>query len=129
MNESRWWQYVTSVAGPAQNTEIADHAGIDKSNLTRWRQGSRPRVEFVLKFARAYGQPVIAALAAAEYITDDEAGIREVKIGAEELSDVDLAEELLRRAQAREQGASGRQSDYDLAARERSRDRGYDLDQ
>lgn len=79
----------------------ADRIGVDKSNFTRWKQGNRPAVEFVLKFARSYGRPVIEALAAAEYITDAEARIREVKVGVRDLSDVALARELLERAESR----------------------------
>lgn len=101
MNESRWWNYVQTVAGNVQAKDIADVVGIDKSNVTRWKQGSRPAVEFVLKFARAYGRPVIEALAESGFITDAEAGIREVKIGTAELTDVDLAREILARAERR----------------------------
>ena len=100
VGETRWWKYVNSIAGDVQNTEIADRVGIDKSDLTRWARGSRPTVEFVLKFARKYKQPVIVALAAAEYITDSEADIREVKVGVRDLSTVDLARELLERVEA-----------------------------
>lgn len=106
MNETRWWKYVTDTAGDVQNKDIADRVGIDRSNVTRWSQGSKPAVEFVLKFARSYGQPVVAALAAAGYITDAEAQVREVKVGVEDLSDVELARELLRRVE--EQSATPR---------------------
>lgn len=92
---------MTDIAGDIQYKEIADRVGIDKSNVTRWSKGSKPAVEFVLKFARSYGQPVVAALAAAGYITDTEAQVREVKIGVEEISDIDLARELLRRIEGR----------------------------
>lgn len=101
VNETRWWNYVQAVAGDVQAKEIADLVGIDKSNVTRWKQGSRPAVEFVLKFARAYGRPVIEALAESGFITDAEAGIREVKIGTADLTDVELARELLTRAEQR----------------------------
>lgn len=101
MNETRWWKYVQSVAGDVQAKDIADRVGIDKSNVTRWKQGNRPAVEFVLKFARTYGRPVVEALAAGEYITDAEARVREVKVGVSDLSDIDLARELLARVEAR----------------------------
>lgn len=109
MDGTRWWKYVQSVAGAdTQAKDIADTVGIDKSNVTRWKQGSRPAVEFVLKFARRYGRPVVEALANAEYITDGEANLREVKIGVDDLSDVELAAELLRRAEARDTDSAGR---------------------
>lgn len=104
MNETRWWKFVQSVAGDVQAKDIADRVGIDKSNVTRWKQGSRPAVEFVLKFARAYERPVVEALAASEYITDKEASVRTVKVGVSDLSDVDLASELLVRVQKRDRG-------------------------
>ncbi|MGN8024737.1 hypothetical protein [Microbacterium sp. 22242] len=101
MGETRWWIYVQTVAGKVQAIEVANKVGIDKSNVTRWKQGNRPAVEFVLKFARSYDRPVVEALAEAEYITDAEARIREVKINVQDLSDVALARELLSRAEAR----------------------------
>lgn len=102
MTDTRWWKYVQTVAGDAPNNEIADRAGIDKSNLTRWKQGSRPAVDFVLKFARSYGRPVVEALAEGEYITDAEAALREVKIGVTDLGTIELARELLTRVEAAE---------------------------
>ncbi|QLD10926.1 helix-turn-helix domain-containing protein [Microbacterium oleivorans] len=136
MNETRWWKYVQVVAGDVQAKEIADVVGIDKSNVTRWKQGSRPAVEFVLKFARAYGRSVIEALAESEYITDDEANIREVKIGAEDLSEVDLARELLGRVERRASsnvtvgrfGVRGSAQDERAVAKKKGRDRGEDTD-
>lgn len=101
MNETRWWAYVQKIAGDIAAKEIADQAGIDKSNVTRWKQGSRPGVDFVLKFARSFDRPVIEALVESEYITEDEAGIREVKVGAADLTDLQLAREHLDRAQRR----------------------------
>jgi len=113
MSETRWWKYVQGVAGDTQAKDIADHVGIDKSNVTRWKQGGKPAVDFVLKFARAYGRPVVEALADAEYITDAEAAVREVKVGADELSDVELARELLVRAEARAAERPATQHDID----------------
>lgn len=104
VNETRWWKFVQAVAGDVQAKDIADLVGIDKSNVTRWKQGSRPAVEFVLKFARAYDRPMVEALAASEYITDAEANVRTVKAGVADLSDVDLARELLTRVEGRDRG-------------------------
>lgn len=134
MNESRWWKYVQAVAGDVQAKEIADRVGIDKSNVTRWKQGGRPAVEFVLKFARTYHRPVVEALAAAEYITDAEANVREVKTGVSDLTDVELASELLSRAERRERGnvvegrfgVRGVVQDERAVAKKKGRDRGGD---
>lgn len=108
MSDTRWWLYVNDVAGDVQFKDIADRVGIDKSNVTRWSKGSRPAVEFVLKFARAYGQPVVAALAEAEYITDSEANMREVKVGVGDLTELELARELLARLEREEPTSSVR---------------------
>lgn len=134
VNETRWWKYVQVVAGDVQAKEIADIVGIDKSNVTRWKQGSRPAVEFVLKFARAFGRPVVEALAESEYITDDEANLREVKIGAEDLTEVELARELLDRVERRASsnvtvgrfGLAREVPDERAIAKTKGRDRGED---
>ncbi|WP_158685484.1 helix-turn-helix domain-containing protein [Microbacterium halophytorum] len=101
MSETRWWAYVQQTVGDVTAKEAADRMGVDKSNFTRWKQGGKPAVEFVLRFARSYGRPVIEALTEAEYITDSEAALREVRVGVGDLSDVELAQELLRRAETR----------------------------
>lgn len=103
MEQSRWWNYVRDVIGDTTAKDVADHVGIDKSNVTRWKQGSKPAVEFVLKFARAYGVNVLNALVEAGFITNEEAGTLEVQIGKtaaiSKASSAELLEELLRRAQ------------------------------
>lgn len=109
MTETRWFTYVQRVTGGIPATDAADFVGIDKSNFTRWKKGSKPTVDFVLKLARAYSRPVLEALAEAEYITDAEARLREVKVGVEDLSDSALARELLRRIEERS-NASGASS-------------------
>lgn len=158
MTDTRWWKYVQSVAGDTQAKDIADRVGIDKSNLTRWKQGSRPAVEFVLQFARKYNRPVVESLAAAEYITDAEANIREVKVGASDLGNAELIAELARRLDSAEKRSAPPAPKNELpfmpisefmrlrraenvpspehtetpahkrAARKRSRDRGEDTD-
>lgn len=134
VNETRWWKYVQVVAGAVQAKDIADRVGIDKSNVTRWKQGGRPAVEFVLKFARSYDRPVVEALAEGEYITDAEARIREVKTGVEDLTEIELARELLARVEARQGsnvvegrfGVRGRAEDDRAVAKTKGRDRGGD---
>lgn len=121
MEQTRWWKYVVSVAGDIQNKDIADEVGIDKSNVTRWSKGSRPAVEFALKFARAYNQSVVVALTEAGYITDEESNVREVRVGVKDLSDLELARELHVRMEEREQAEAQRDMElhperYALAA-------------
>lgn len=98
MKETRWWRYVEAVAEGASGVEIARKVQFDQSAVSRWKKGERPGWEFVLKFARAYNRNVLEALVEAEFITEDEAKLREVKVGVRDLTDVALAEELLRRA-------------------------------
>lgn len=62
---------------------------------------------FVVKFARAYDRNVLEALAAAEFISDEEARLTEVKIGVSDLSTVQLAQELLDRAEDAERRQRG----------------------
>lgn len=96
--ETRWWAYVQNVAGrDVPNREIADRVGIDKANVSRWKGGARPDVYFAIKFARAYCRPVIEALVEGDYITEEEANLREVPVRTADLTTVALAEELLAR--------------------------------
>jgi transcriptional regulator with XRE-family HTH domain len=97
---TRWWQYVERITRGASGAEIARKVEFDQSAISRWKNGERPRWDFVLKFARAYGRNVLEALAEAEYITDAEANVHEVKVEIEDLSMEQLAEEMLRRVRA-----------------------------
>lgn len=97
MSTTRWWKYVESVAGDASNVEIARHVDIDPSAVSRWKKGQNPDIGFVVKFARQYNRNVLEAVAAAEFITDAEAALREVRAHVGDLSSDELAVELLRR--------------------------------
>jgi hypothetical protein len=77
--------------------EAATRAGFDESAMTRWKKGLNADPKFVVQFARAFHQNVLKALAEAELITDDEAGLHEVRIGVEDMSTHQLLEELARR--------------------------------
>jgi transcriptional regulator with XRE-family HTH domain len=96
-DRTRWWLYVESVGRGAQQNEIAARADLDNSLLTRWKKGQAPAPQHVLKFARAYGRNVLEAFVAAEYITDDDAALREVTVGLDSYTDQELSDELLRR--------------------------------
>lgn len=56
-------------------TVAAKKADISASNFTRWKQGARADPDFVLKIARAYDADVLEALVAADFLTDEEAGL------------------------------------------------------
>ena len=94
---TRWWNYVQMITKGDSQTEIADRAGFDKSAISRWKRGLGTDVTFIVKFARAYDRPPVEALAAYGIISDDEADVREVKVGLADLTSEALAAELLRR--------------------------------
>lgn len=95
--DSRWWQYVQAVTGGAGGSEIAKRIGIDPSHLTRWKNGQIPAPPFVYKFAQTYNRNPLEAYVAAEFLTEDDVELREVRIGAEELTNDQLLEEIRRR--------------------------------
>lgn len=97
MNTTRWWAYVERVTNNAGGVEIAHKVQFDPSAVSRWKRGDNPRWDFVLKFARAYNRNVLEALVEAEFITEEEASLREIKAGVEDLTTVELLEEALKR--------------------------------
>lgn len=94
---TRWYQYVQSVTEGMTAKEVATRAEFDQSAMTRWKNGMNVDPKFAVQFARAFHQNVLHALAEAELITDEEADLREVKIGLDEISTQRLLEELARR--------------------------------
>ncbi|NKS54749.1 hypothetical protein GS500_18155 [Rhodococcus hoagii] len=115
MTETQWWRFVEELIGDDNAQEAAARAGFSKSNFTRWKQGARADPDFVVKLVRAYGGSVLDGLVAAGFITQSEASVRIQKQRVTELSDTELANELLRRAKAREAGFRSA-DDYELAA-------------
>jgi|SRR5690625_3388587 len=66
---STWWQYVSRVSHGAEQKSIAAVVEIDQSSVSRWkREGKAPSAETVIKFARAYGEPVVTALIVAGHL-------------------------------------------------------------
>lgn len=101
MNETRWWTYLQNLMGDQSQLEAAKFIGISKSNITRWKDGARAAPDFVVKVARAYNANVLEALVAAEFITEEEAKLREIKVGGIALSDASnrqLLDEINRRS-------------------------------
>jgi hypothetical protein len=82
MTATSWWEYVSDAMGDMSALEAGRKAGFDASAFTRWKKGASPDVGFVVKFARAFDLNVLQALVAAEIITEDEAGTREIRVGA-----------------------------------------------
>lgn len=87
--------------GDQTQLEAARHIGISKSNITRWKDGTRAAPDFVVKVARAYGANVLEALVEAEFITEEEAQLTRVapELDLTKIDGADLAAELDRRIQ------------------------------
>jgi len=97
MNKYQWWDYVQRVTNNAGGVEIARKVEFDPSAVSRWKKGENPRWDFVLKFAEAYDRNVLEALTAAGFITKEQADLREVKVGVEDIDTIALLEEVIRR--------------------------------
>lgn len=81
--------------------DAAKKAGFNQSAFTRWKGGAKADPEFVVKFARAFGLNVLEALVEAEFITEGEAGLKEVYIGGVRLEDAtnqQILDEIMRRS-------------------------------
>lgn len=99
MEETRWWRYLSGLMGEETATEAARRSGISSSNFTRWKKGARADPDFVVKIARAYETNVLKALVEAEFITEEEANLRELApvMNLQDISADALLEELQRR--------------------------------
>lgn len=91
-----WWTYVTEKSGGATQTEIAERTGLTQPTVNRWRT-SKPKVDNVIAFARAYDRPVLEAFVAAELISKEDAEITEVAADLAEVPTDDLLAEIRRR--------------------------------
>ena len=81
-------------------SKAAKIVGINSSNFTRWKKGARADPDFVVKIARAYNRNVLEALVAADFITEEEAGLKERDSSVSDLRTAtgeQLANEVLRR--------------------------------
>ncbi|WP_051761338.1 GIY-YIG nuclease family protein [Microbispora rosea] len=95
-----WWEYVEHVTNRATQAAIANATGVDKVTVWRWRaERATPKPEVAIRLARAYGRPVLEALAASGAITYEEASVTEVVVerGISDIGDEDLLAEMRRR--------------------------------
>ena len=104
---TRWYDYVLNVSDGLTAKETADRAGFDQSAMTRWKNGANADPKFVVQFARAFHRNVLEALVEAELITDDEADLREVRIGVRDISTHQMLEELANRIENHTAKATG----------------------
>ncbi len=101
MTETSWWRYIQRHAQKATNAELARMTGLEASAFSRWSKGKPADAQAVVTVARALRRSPVEALAAAGFITEEEAGLREVPA---DLSDAEpeelfaaLQDRLLRR--------------------------------
>jgi hypothetical protein len=93
-----WWSYVTRTAPGRTRAEIGGLAGVDPSQVSRWRSGGTPRPENAIRFARGAGGDPVEALVVAGFLAADEASAATViRTGAGDLSDEDLLAEIRER--------------------------------
>lgn len=99
MSSETWAEYVRRVTAHLSQAKAAELAGVNAAAVSRWVRGEAPRAESVVAFARALGVPPVEALVAAGYISSTEANHAiEVRTPISDYSDVELLDELRRRA-------------------------------
>lgn len=93
-----WSTYVRSVTGDLPLDAIAHRAHVDRATIWAWLAGKRtPSADTAIRFARGYGRNPIEALAAAGFITTDEADLRTTDADPADLPTADLLAEIARR--------------------------------
>ncbi len=96
-----WPVYLRIITDGAPGVEIAKRAAVPNSTVSRWLDGSaHPRPKQVVKIARAYEVDPLQALIAAGYLEPGEvdlAAITPRKLQLREFSELEIAEEMVRR--------------------------------
>lgn len=101
MNSESWSEYVRRSTSHMTQAKAAELAGVNAAAIGRWIRGETdaPRAESVVAFARALGLPPVEALVAAGYLEPNEASHAiQIRNGISDYSDVELLDELRRRA-------------------------------
>lgn len=104
MASESWAEYVRRVTAHMTQAKAAEMAGVNSAAIGRWMRGEieAPRAESVVSFARALGVPPVEALVAAGFLHTNEASHAiEVRTAITDYSDVELLDELKRRATGR----------------------------
>ncbi|QPE06103.1 helix-turn-helix transcriptional regulator [Microbacterium schleiferi] len=84
---------------------MARRVGVPESKVSYWKSGARmPSIAECIQVARAFGRPPLEGLVGAGYLEPDEIADQVVLRpgGLSDVSDVELADELLRRTLARD---------------------------
>lgn len=101
-----WGTYLRTISDGASGAEIARKLGISDSKVSYWKRGDRPpTISEAISVSRAYGRPPLEGLVAAGYLDEDEVSeqvtVKPAVLG--KFTDAQLADELLRRAKARDE--------------------------
>ncbi len=106
VDKTHWSKYIDATSGGAYNNAIAEAIGVDPATVGRWRTGAvDPKPRQVVAYARAFGQGPVAALIAAGYLAEAEL---DLPVSAprvytlDDFSDLELADELVRRLRLRD---------------------------
>lgn len=70
---STFLDYLDEISGGATQTDLAKAADVDQSNVSRWKRGSKPSPETVIRLAHHYRRPVHEALYRSGLITEETA--------------------------------------------------------
>jgi Helix-turn-helix len=90
-----WWTYVTRNAPGRSRQDIGGLAGVDPSQVSRWKSGDTPRPENAIRFARGIGGDPIEALIVAGFLVTGEArAATVVRTGSGDLTDRELLAEI-----------------------------------
>jgi hypothetical protein len=92
--------YLSRITNGASRRAVADAAGIEPSTLTRQLQRGRVPVETTVAICRAFHADLLEAFVEAGYITSLEATGLTGRGALDAATDLQLAEEILRRVQA-----------------------------
>lgn len=105
--------FIKAATGENSLHAIERRTGIARATLTRKLKGIPP-IETVVAIIRAYGLGFIETFVAAGYIRQDEAESIAAEGALRKASDVQLAEEILRRANASEAAALHAPIEFEL---------------
>lgn len=131
--------YVRQAAGGKSIRAIAAEIGMTHTTLGAHLKADVPDISTVLRVARHYGLPLVQVFVTAGYITEEEAREFSGPFRLEDVSDLELSKEMLRRVAAgsasevitqppseqliddvlrsvEDARAQGKKSDYDVAA-------------
>lgn len=99
--------HLTAITNGASWRAMATQAGLEPSTLKRQLDGE-PKVQTVVAICRAYGRPILPALVAAGFITEEEAFGMAVGAQLKLATEQQLVEEMLSRVvAAKEAGTEG----------------------